>query len=280
MVSRAFSYIRFSSKKQHKGESLRRQSEFAFEMPREIDLGLDESLTLNDLGVSAFQGANAKVGALGECLEALRIGRIPKGSILIIEIIDRLGRDKVGEALQLFIPILNTGVWIVTREPRRTYTQNSINDIAALLEPLIYMSRAHEESATKSFRLRDAWAKKKERAAQGSPMTKMAPRWLELTEEGYRLIPERAETVRSIFRMSAEGLGASESSSTCSPIRRNTRPSGIRAVGGIPTCSRSFPTGRCSACSSRECGTRGVRNSIAGSRPGRSLALRQLYDSH
>ena len=54
---------------------------------------------------------------------------------------------------------------IVTREPRRTYTQDCINDIAALLEPLIYMSRAHEESATKSFRLKDAWAKKKERAA-------------------------------------------------------------------------------------------------------------------
>jgi hypothetical protein len=36
------------------------------------------------------------------------------------------------------------------------------------------MSRAHEESATKSFRLKDAWAKK-ERAAQGLPMTRMAP---------------------------------------------------------------------------------------------------------
>ncbi|MFI5382567.1 MAG: elongation factor G, partial [Tepidisphaerales bacterium] len=45
----------------------------------------------------------------------------------------------------------------------------------ALLEPIIYMRRAHEESATKSFRLRDAWAKKKERAAaSGFPMTRMA----------------------------------------------------------------------------------------------------------
>ena len=43
---------------------------------------------------------------------------------------------KVGEALQLFISILNSGVSIVTREPRRTYSQDSINDIASLLEPL------------------------------------------------------------------------------------------------------------------------------------------------
>lgn len=206
-VSRAFSYIRFSSKKQQKGESFRRQSEFAVEVCRENGWVLDETLTLNDLGVSAFRGNNAKVGALGEFLEAIRTGRVLRGSVLIIESIDRLSRSKVGEALQLFISILNSGVSIVTREPRRTYTQESINDIAALLEPLIYMSRAHEESATKSFRLKDAWAKKKERAAQGLPMTKMAPRWLELTEEGFRLIPERAATVREIFRLSAEGLG-------------------------------------------------------------------------
>jgi DNA invertase Pin-like site-specific DNA recombinase len=207
LVSRAFSYIRFSSKKQQKGESFRRQSEFAVEVCRENGWVLDESLTLNDLGVSAFRGTNAKVGALGEFLEAIRIGRVLRGSILIIESIDRLSRSKVGEALQLFISILNSGVSIVTREPRRTYTQDSINDIAALLEPLIYMSRAHEESATKSFRLKDAWARKKERAAQGIPMTKMAPRWLELTEDGYKLIPDRAATVREIFRLSAEGLG-------------------------------------------------------------------------
>lgn len=208
LVSRAFSYIRFSSKKQQKGESFRRQSEFAVEVCRENGWVLDETLTLSDLGVSAFRGANAKVGALAEFLEAIRIGRVLRGSFLIIESIDRLSRNKVGEALQLFISILNSGVSIVTREPRRTYTQDSINDIASLLEPLIYMSRAHEESATKSFRLKDAWAKKKERAAtQGLPMTKMAPRWLELTDKGYKLVPDRAATVREIFRLSAEGLG-------------------------------------------------------------------------
>jgi DNA invertase Pin-like site-specific DNA recombinase len=206
-VSRAFSYIRFSSKKQQKGESFRRQAEFAVEVCRENGWVLDESLTLNDLGMSAFRGANAKVGALAEFLEAIRIGRVLRGSVLIIESIDRLSRSKVGEALQLFISILNSGVSIVTREPRRDYTQDSINDIASLLEPLIYMSRAHEESATKSFRLKDAWAKKKERAATGLPMTKMAPRWLELTESGYQPVPERAATVREIFRLSIEGLG-------------------------------------------------------------------------
>jgi len=78
-VSRAFSYIRFSSRKQQKGESFRRQSEAADEVCRENGGVLDETLTLSDLGGSAFRGANAKVGALAEFLEAIRIGRILRG---------------------------------------------------------------------------------------------------------------------------------------------------------------------------------------------------------
>src|SRR5918995_2313550 len=105
LVSRAFSYIRFSSKTQQKGESFRRQFEFPVEVCRENGWVLDETLTLSDLGVSAFRGANAKVGALAEFLEAIRIGRVLRGSFLIIESIDRLSRSKVGEALQLFISI-------------------------------------------------------------------------------------------------------------------------------------------------------------------------------
>jgi hypothetical protein len=131
----AYSYIRFSQKKQQKGESFRRQSEFANEVCAENGWTLDGSLTLHDLGVSAFRGANAKVGALGEFLEAVRIGRVAGGSVLIIESIDRLSRNKVGEALQLFISILNCGVSIVTREPRRHHTQDSINDLGASRVP-------------------------------------------------------------------------------------------------------------------------------------------------
>lgn len=67
---------------------------------------LDESLTLNDLGMSAFGGANAKVGAPAEFLEAIRIGRVLRGSIPIIVSIDRLARNEVGEALPRFISIL------------------------------------------------------------------------------------------------------------------------------------------------------------------------------
>jgi DNA invertase Pin-like site-specific DNA recombinase len=112
LAPRAFSYIRFSPKKQQKGESFRRRAEFAVEVCRENGWVLDDTLTRSDLGMSAFRGANAKVGALAEFREAIRIGRVLRGSVPIIESINRLSRNKVGEALQLLISILNSGVSI------------------------------------------------------------------------------------------------------------------------------------------------------------------------
>ena len=55
-MPRAYSYLRFSSKKQEKGESRRRQWDFAVEVSQENGWVLDDTLTLTDLGVSAFRG--------------------------------------------------------------------------------------------------------------------------------------------------------------------------------------------------------------------------------
>ncbi len=62
LVTRAYSYIRFSSKKQQKGESFRRQFEFPVEVCRENGWVLDESLTLNDLGVSPSAAPTPRSG--------------------------------------------------------------------------------------------------------------------------------------------------------------------------------------------------------------------------
>jgi DNA invertase Pin-like site-specific DNA recombinase len=208
-MRRAYSYIRFSSAKQKRGDSRRRQTVFAERVCRENGWLLDDSLRLHDVGVSAYRSKNAKVGALAEFLHAVESGRVAAGSALILENIDRLSRNKVGDALQLFIRILNHGITIVTADPERTYTRESINDVASLLEPIFYMARAYDESRTKSTRSRAVWGRKKElAAAEGKPLGIPPVAWIELTSDGYRLIPDRAATVRAIFRMAAtEGLG-------------------------------------------------------------------------
>ncbi len=209
MPRRAYSYLRFSGKRQAQGDSQRRQREFAVRIAAEEGALLDDSLTRDDLGVSAFRGRNAQVGALAQFLEAIQTGRVSPGSILILESIDRLSRNTVGQALQLFISVLNHGVEIITAEPRRKYSADSINDIASILEPLIYMSRAHEESKTKSMRIRAAWGQKMKHArAEKRPAWGSVPAWIVRTAEGFRLDPDRAEAVRLIFRLAVEGMGA------------------------------------------------------------------------
>jgi DNA invertase Pin-like site-specific DNA recombinase len=208
MPRRAYSYRRFSSPQQAAGDSRRRQTEYARRLCEQHGWHLDDSLTLHDLGISAFHSKNAKVGALGEFLEAVQTGRVSRGSILIIESVDRLSRACIGQALQLFLGLLNAGIDLATANPERVYTAESINDIAGLLEPIIYMSRAHEESATKSERLREVWAEKKRRAAADRrPLGRHRPAWLRHTPTGYELIPEHASTVRHIFALARQGLG-------------------------------------------------------------------------
>jgi DNA invertase Pin-like site-specific DNA recombinase len=208
-VQRAYSYLRFSSARQAAGDSRRRQAAFAAELCQRNGWILDDSLHLEDLGVSAFRGKNAEVGSLSVFREAVRSGRVAPGSILIVESLDRLSRDAVDEAYDLFRGIIRAGITIATRTPERVYNQEACGgDMLALLEPLFIMSRAAEESETKSVRLRAVWGRKKERAAsEGKPHTAMSPAWIKLTPDGYCLIPDRAKTVRAICQMARDGLG-------------------------------------------------------------------------
>lgn len=78
---KAYSYLRFSTPEQLKGDSFRRQTSMAEAYAAENNLDLDDKLTFHDLGVSGFRGKNVKAGKLAEFLEAVRTGLIePKSS--------------------------------------------------------------------------------------------------------------------------------------------------------------------------------------------------------
>ncbi len=89
---KAYSYVRFSTPEQAKGDSMRRQTAGSDAVAKEFGWTLDETLTLRDLGVSAFKAKNAKVGALAIFLKAVENKTVPAGSVLIVESLDRLTR--------------------------------------------------------------------------------------------------------------------------------------------------------------------------------------------
>jgi DNA invertase Pin-like site-specific DNA recombinase len=204
---RAYSYIRFSSAQQAEGGSLQRQTALAQAYCERKKLTLDDSLTLNDLGVSAFRGDNVKDGALAGFLEACRLGRVPRGSVLIVESLDRLSRDQVRPALQLLFALQDFGISITTLQPEREYPPDN-HDALELIEPLLVFSRAHEESAIKSHRRRDGWKQARDKARQGGgPMSTTCPAWLKVSDHGFHVKPTAAAAVKRIFDLARDGLG-------------------------------------------------------------------------
>lgn len=202
----AFSYVRMSTTAQLAGDSLRRQIELSRKFAEEQDLQLVERL--EDIGVSAFKGKNAKEGALGEFLASVAKGEIPPGSYLLIESFDRLSRQEILNSLKLFIEILDGGITIATLIDRQIYRPGQ-TDFQQLLVTITLLSRANEESATKSRRLAEAWQNKRAKASERK-LTKKCPAWMMLSDDGTRfiLIDEKVSVVRRIFDLATEGHGS------------------------------------------------------------------------
>jgi DNA invertase Pin-like site-specific DNA recombinase len=205
----AYSYIRFSTSEQKKGDSLRRQTELSESYAAKHGLTLDNSVHLHDLGLSAFDRSNIERGALGGFLEAINRGRIVPGSFLLVESLDRLSRDKVLAALEIFISILRQGITIVTLADNMVYSAESVGDnFSSLIISITIMARAHEESAMKSRRISAAWEAKRARIGE-KKLTARCPAWMRLNADKteFELIPERVEQVMEILGMVKAGMG-------------------------------------------------------------------------
>ena len=89
-MTKVYSYIRFSSKAQAAGDSLRRQMAQTEKWAARHGHVFDDALTFRDLGVGAYDRSNLRSGSLGLSLKAAQQGKIERGSILAIEAMNRL----------------------------------------------------------------------------------------------------------------------------------------------------------------------------------------------
>jgi DNA invertase Pin-like site-specific DNA recombinase len=214
MKPQAYSYLRFSSAPQEKGDSIRRQTSLRDAWIARKGLVLDESLTIKDFAVSGFRGKNLANGALSGFVEAVKQGRVPKGSYLIIEKIDRFSRDDVDEALPIFTKLVKSGITIVTLEPEKEWNTDALKSIG-IIELAFQFYVANQESQKRSDRLGAAWAEKKRNAAF-KKLTKRVPSWLrcEINNEGKiaKIVVDevKASLVKQIFAMAEKGHGSSQ----------------------------------------------------------------------
>ncbi len=205
----AYSYIRMSTEIQLKGDSLRRQEELSEKYAHENELELVKDFKLHDIGVSGFTGENlSEDSALGAFLKSIEHEEIQKGSYLLVESLDRLSRQNVTKALRLLQDITENGINVVTLADNKLYEAYS-TDPMQMIYSIIVMSRAHEESQTKSDRVAAAWKNKRDNI-ETKILTKTCPAWLNVSEDRteFILIPERVKIVQAIYNDAANGQGS------------------------------------------------------------------------
>jgi DNA invertase Pin-like site-specific DNA recombinase len=235
MTPNAYSYVRMSTEAQLGGDSFRRQMETSKIYAEKHGLNLIEDFSLEDIGVSAFNGQNVNSGALGKFLEAVKTGVIPAGSYLLVESLDRLSRQKLELAASLFLNIVNSGVIIVTLIDGQVYKAGQL-EFGKLLYSLVTMQRANEESQTKSTRLSAAWSQKRKNILQ-KKLTSRCPAWLRLSTDRttFEIDVPKAEIVRQIFKDAAAGKGSHI-------ITKELNRAMIKPLAGASVWSQSYVT--------------------------------------
>lgn len=200
---KVFSYARFSSPEQAKGHSLERQVQRAREWAEERGLILVDEIS--DLGLSAYHADHLKTGALGRFVALVEAGKIPEGSILLVEQLDRLTRDSLHNAQGLLWRILDAGIEVVTLVDGEKYTKKQ--GIGGVIKMLVTLESGHQESDKKADRVRASWHRRHAAAMRGEIITRNLPGWLKV--EGEKIVPikDRAEAVKLIFALAADGLG-------------------------------------------------------------------------
>ncbi|WVT74026.1 recombinase family protein [Sinorhizobium chiapasense] len=207
----AYSYIRISSSKQALGDGPGRQIALSEAYAARHSLILDEAL--EDIGRSGWSGANIYKGALGRFLDMISAGQVARGSVLLVESLDRLSRQHPIDAQVILTSILTSGVNVVTLDDNNVYSAESLReDWTELIRIISIQARAHGESQRKSNLSKSAIQKRRALALEGkAKFTTNIPAWISQYKDKdgvtqYEL-NDHAATIRKVFDMAKDGCG-------------------------------------------------------------------------
>jgi DNA invertase Pin-like site-specific DNA recombinase len=202
----AISYARFSDPKQARGDSEGRQDRDFRRFCQQHNL-TPLSEVYADRGRSGYRDEHRKKGRLGQLIAAAKGGSFERGSIIVIEAWDRLGRLRPDKQTDLVAELLRTGVDIGICQLNDIFTEEDFGTHKwAILSTFIML--AFQESKQKSERVAASYAKRREQAREsGKPMTGRVPAWLRIVNGEFVPIPERVAAFRRVFELSAAGYG-------------------------------------------------------------------------
>ncbi|WP_042060153.1 recombinase family protein [Aeromonas allosaccharophila] len=191
-------YSRISSTKQTTGVGLDRQEQNALEYTARNHY---EVANVSSDIASAYHSKHME-GKLGAFLEAITNKEIETPCGLVVESLDRLGREHELTALSRFIDIVQAGVEIHEISTGIVY---NTKDTHLLHVALSIMTRAYNESLMKAKRSNDAIQRKLGEARGGKIIRSNVPAWIDINGSKFQL-NEHHLTVKRIFEMYLNGM--------------------------------------------------------------------------
>ena len=212
--AKIYSYTRISSTKQIDGLGLDIQidDEVLKSLSTLHQLPIADK-PLSDVGRSAFKGEHLK-NNLGLFLKAVEENKVGVGSILVVYSLDRLSRQSLGFAKQIYLDLTNNGILIHSVTDNKTFKPH---DIESEIFASIIFERAHNESKTKSNRTYDVAIKRANDHINGvrtddgySYLISLGnnPWWITNREDKAVVEqPQYFEVARKIYQMILDGWG-------------------------------------------------------------------------
>lgn len=195
-------YLRFSSKPQERGDSIRRQTDL---FNRWLRANPDAEVIdqFKDEGQSAFHGRHLK-GDFGRMLQNIEDGKYIAGrTVLLIESEDRLNRQKARKTESLVDLITGKGIDVICLASGKIYNAENIDELGTSIQLKIAAHIAYKQSKDKSDKVSAAWETRAKLALSGEQLlTKNVPGWI---DPDSRKLNEHAQTVKDIFSLLLAG---------------------------------------------------------------------------
>ena len=147
---------------------------------------------------------------MGKFIALAKDGKIERGSILLLENLDRFSRQAPRKAYRVFCELVEAGVAVQTLDPEQLIDDRNIDNMEVVLPVIIKMQLSYEESRKKATRQVDNWAEKRRLAmTTKQPMTRRCPAWLYWDDKAgaWAVKAGARETLEYIFKRTTEGLG-------------------------------------------------------------------------
>lgn len=220
-MENVYLYIRYSHEKQEQGSSYDRQMDMARAYcPTLIN---DNVHVYYDKGKSAYKGEHLEEGGeLKRFKDDVKSRKVPSGSTLLVEDLDRLSRADMWKASDFLRELTGDDIKVVTLRDRKEY--KGTLTVSDGITSLIKQELAHEESRNKGIRVAASYVKRYAAARDGKKVKVLLPSWLEWVGdyEPYKVKEAEAAVVREIFDWAAAGHSYAAIAKTLN--QRGTKP--------------------------------------------------------